>query len=362
MAKLELTTSYAAVQRRRFLQAVGAAAMSFPAQGQQPAEVLNNTAYENIKGFNYVPSYAFTIWDAIDSFQEEVWDREFGYSKRFHANTLRVWCDYLSFQKDENGFLRKWERALKLAEKHDLKLLVTTANRWVDQHWQYGQVDLAVVLKGDPPDQYKNYIRTFLGAFRLHPRILMWDLCNEPFFPISNQEGNLGLMRSLLMRRELRFWTSVTETARLAQPSQPLTLGIHSIHDWNPEEIYDLVDVISCHPYAGWWDDAKAFRETCDHYVRIANRLGKPLICTETCQGSKDNRTRTKIIEASLRELERRKIGWQAWQLMAGLHVSSRPDRTDTNCRPGDQSLMYWVEKDGTTRPGHDEKEWRTWG
>ena len=349
------------MQRRDFLKTACLAGAATSANGQPAVETLQNIAYQNIKGFNYVPSYAFTIWDALDSFNQETWDREFGYSKRFHANALRIWCDYLSFQKDEEGFLKKWESALKLAEKHDLKIMVTTANRWVDQHWQYGQVDLAVVMKGDPPEQYKHYIRTFIGAFRLHPRVLMWDLCNEPFFPLSNKEGNQGLMRSLLKRQELRFWRLVAEAARLAQPSQPITLGIHSAHDWNPDEVYQLVDVISCHPYGGWWEDAKGFRDTCDRYVQIANQLGKPLICSETCQGSKDNRTRTKIIETSLRELEKRKVGWLAWQLMAGQHVSSRPDRTDTNCKPGDQSVMYWVEKDGKTRPGHDEKEWRTW-
>ena len=107
------------------------------------------------------------------------------------------------------------------------------------------------------------------------------------------------------------------------------------------------------------WDDAKGFKDTLDFYIRIANTKGKPLIASETCQGSKKNETRTEIVRVSLRELEKLKIGWLAWQLMAGKIVTGRRDRTDRDCRPGDDSVMYFVEKDGRTRPGHEEKECR---
>jgi len=346
--------------RREFLAAGAASVMTAAGQGEPPV-TLDNATYQHIKGFNYVPSYAATIWDVIDLFDEATWDREFSYSKRYRSNALRIWCDYLSYQRDASHFLKAWERALALAEKHDLRLMITTANRWVDARWQYGQVDLAVILRG-VSEEYKNYLRSFVGAFRQHPRVLMWDLCNEPFFWTGNRAEDVGMLRELLKRRELEFWKVAVDTARSAQPSQPITVGIHGGHDRNPEEIYGLVDVISCHPYGGWWDNAKGFQETCDTYIRIANRLRKPLICSETCQGSKSNQTRTRIIETSIRELERRKIGWLAWQLMAGKIVTARWDRTDTNCRPGDESVMYWIEKDGSVRPGHEESAWRTKG
>ena len=316
--------------------------------------MLQDTTYRNVKGFNYVPSRAGDIWEAIDSFDKETWDREFGYSKRFHANALRIWCDFLSFQKDEKRFLTTWDTVLKLAEKHGLKIMITTANRWVDARWPYGGLDFAVVVRGPVWKEYAEYLKTFVGAFRAHPSVLMWDLCNEPFSALGNDPG----LQKLLMDRELAFWRTAVEATRVARPSQPVTIGVMRNA---PDEMHDLVDVISCHPYGGWWDDATGFQETLDFYVALANRKGKPLICSETCQGSKNNETRRQIIQVSIRELERRKIGWLAWQLMAGKIVSARWDRFDQNCKPGGEAIMYWVEKDGRTRPGHDEKEWRTW-
>jgi len=347
--------------RRDFLKQTtvfAMAATALTAEGSEPTEELKNTQYQHIKGFNYLPSYAATIWDVIDHFNRNAWDREFGYCKRFKSNALRIWCDFLSFQRDEDHFLKSWEKGLELANKHDLKLMIGMTNRWIDSLYPYGEIELGTVLTGEPSAEYQRYLRTFVGTFKDSPQVLMWDLCNEPFFPWKMQEERV---RSVLGEREMEFWRAASEVARSAQPSQPITIGIHSAHQWNPDAVYDVVDVVSCHPYGGWWDDAKGFKDALDYYIRIANKKGKPLICSETCQGSKSNETRTEIIRVSIRELEKRKIGWLAWQLMAGKIVTGRWDRTDKNCRPGDESVMYFVEKDGRTRPGHDERDWRNW-
>jgi endo-1,4-beta-mannosidase len=327
-------------------------------------EIADRT-YAGMRGFNYVPSYAATIWDVFDDFDAAVWDRELGYAKRFDATALRVWCDHLSFQRDEERFLASWRRALELAERHQLRLMPTLANRWADAAFQFGQLEYVTVLAGEPSAEYRRYLETLVGAFRDDPRVLMWDLCNEPFFPIRNvatgPDSTFEPPAEPLQRAELSFWRGVAETVRGAGASQPVTIGVHAVPGCTPDEVHELVDVLSCHPYAGWWDGGEEFARTCDAYVELANRLGKPLIATETCQGSMDDETRSRIVAASLRALEQRGIGWLAWQLMAGQVVTARRDRTDRNCRPGDRSVMYFVERDGTTRPGHDVADWRDW-
>ncbi len=322
---------------------------------------LVDTTYSGVRGFNYVPSYAATIWDVVDRFDAAAWDRELGWSKRFGTNALRVWCDHLSFQRDEEHFLATWRRALELAERHDLRLMPTLANRWVDPSWQFGQLEYLCVLSGAPFAEYRRYLTTFVEAFRDDPRILMWDLCNEPFFPIVTPELEFAPPGEELQRAELEFWRGVAEVVRAARPSQPVTIGVHELEGCMPDAIHELVDVISFHPYGGWWDGGAVFERTCDRFVELANRLGKPLLCTETCQGSSDDDTRREIVAFSLRALEQRGIGWLAWQLMAGRVVTGRWDRTDLNCRPGDASVMYFVAPDGSTRPGHDVADWRDW-
>ena len=89
--------------RREFLggSAVAATAAASP-------EALLDARYAAVKGFNYVPSYAATIWDALDLFDASTWDREFGYSKRFRANAneavggrVRVLRPYARLHKGE---------------------------------------------------------------------------------------------------------------------------------------------------------------------------------------------------------------------------------------------------------------------
>jgi hypothetical protein len=161
-----------------------------------------------------------------------------------------------------------------------------------------------------------------------------------------------------LRNREVEFWRIVAETARSAEPKQPISIACAGSP---PPGIYDVVDVLDNHAYLGCSDGGAVFGKRLDQHVELANELGKPLLSSETCQGSLSNETRSEIIEVSLRSLEERRIGWFVWELMAGRIVSARRDRPDANCLPGDQSVMYWVEQDGSTRPGHALAEWRTW-
>lgn len=322
---------------------------------------LVDTTYSGVRGFNYVPSYAATIWDVVDRFDAAAWDRELAWSKRFGTTALRVWCDHLSFQRDEERFLDVWRQALDVAERHDVRIMVTLANRWVDASWQFGQLDYATVLGGAPSTEYHRYLRTFVEAFRDDERILMWDLCNEPFFPLYAPDLSFVRPGDELLRAELDYWRAVAGTVRAAAPTQAITIGLHELEGYAPPEVHELVDVISFHPYGGWWDGGDAFARTCDAFVELANGLGKPLLATETCQGSSSDETRREIVSTCLRTLEQRGIGWLAWQLMAGRVVTGRWDRTDRNCRPGDASVMYFVAPDGSTRPGHEVAEWRDW-
>ena len=182
--------------RRTFLKTAMVVWAASTVQASEPTEQLHNTQYQHIKGFNYIPSYAATIWDVIDHFDAKIWDREFGYSKRLEANALRIFCDYLSFQRDERHFLNTWEKILSLAETHDVRVMVVTSNMWIDALWPFGQIDLAEIVQGTPSAEYRKYLTAFLGAFKNHPRVLMWDLCNESF----SQRGEEPL-RSMLVKQ-----------------------------------------------------------------------------------------------------------------------------------------------------------------
>jgi len=305
--------------------------------------------YVNVRGFNYMPSYSFVLNDVMDSFNEQTWDREFGYACELNANSLRIWVSSVSFHRNPKRFISSFQTVLALAEKRGLSILPTLYNRWVDTLYPFGQLDLAHVIAPQPPgNEHVKYVTQMVSAFRSDRRILMWDLCNEPYCFDNIEEGNF---KDELKCRETVFWKMVISAARDAQPSQPLTMGTCGAVDHNAMEVYDLEDVISMHPYAGWWNDD--YEKEVDTHIKFANEKGKPLICTETCQGSLDDAVRQECITRSLGILKRKGIGWYAWQLCAGEMVSSRRDRTDANAKPGDRGYMCFVLEDGTVRPGH---------
>ncbi|MCX5841388.1 MAG: cellulase family glycosylhydrolase [Deltaproteobacteria bacterium] len=311
---------------------------------------LARKEYQHIRGFNYMPSYAFILFDVMDRFDVRVWDKEFGYARNLNANSLRIWVSSVSYHKDPTGFLRNFEKILLLANKHDLTIMPTLYNRWVDATYPFGQLELAHVLAPQPAhNEHRTYVMQFVSAFRFDPRIIMWDICNEPYGYAYISDASL---KQELRKRETSFLQMVFAAARDADPSQPLTIGTCGATDHNDPEIYDLPDVLCCHPYAGWWNDQ--YEKEVDSYIDLANRKNKPLLCSETCQGSLDDHVRVECIKNSIGVLKKKGIGWYAWQLCAGEMVSARRDRTDNNAKPGDRGYMCFVLEDGSLRPGHE--------
>jgi hypothetical protein len=306
--------------------------------------------YQNIKGFNYVPSYAFVLNDIMDCFNEQTWDREFKYAHDLGANSLRVWFSSVSYHKDPARFLRNFEKILNLAGKHHLTIMPTLYNRWVDANYPFGQLELAhMYAANDGHEEHIKYVSQFVSSFRDDSRIVMWDMCNEPY---GYWYFDDAYIIKELRKRETIFLMRVFDAARSTQPAQPLTVGLTEPFDINDIEVLDASDVICFHQYSGWWDEG--FERMTDSVIDLANRKNKPLICSETCQGSLDDQVRNECIRKSIGTLKQKGIGWYAWQLCAGKMVSATRDRTDNNAKPGDRGYMCFVLEDGTVRPGHE--------
>lgn len=315
---------------------------------------LVNTNYQQIRGFNYIPSYAYILNDIMDHFEEGVWDREFGYAKMLNANSLRIWVSSVSFHRDIPLFLERFTKILDIAEKYNLTIMPVLYNRWSNLDFPFGQLNyFDVIASKQPRLEHKKYIKEFVSFFRHDRRIIMWDMCNEPFLYLWESVGidDIQLV-DLLNKKEIGFWELMVSYFREADASQPLTFGTGFPVDNKLSKVYELEDVVSCHPYSGWWDNG--YEEEVQGYIELANRLGKPLVCSETCQGSLDDAIRSECVEKSLHTLKSHNIGWYAWLLCEGEIVSARRDRTDNNAKPGDRGYMSFVLKDGTIRSGHE--------
>ena len=228
--------------------------------------MLNNNPYSEVKGFNYWPSYAMVLNDVMDRFDLEIVKRELKGAQNLGASCVRVWVSNVSWQRSAPRFLSDFRALLSAAESYGILVMPVLFNRWVDTDYPVGELDLTTVMM-PLSGANREYLRSFLGEFRNDSRILMWDLCNEPFY-----YALLPLEESAIQeikRLEIRYWQECLAEIRRISPSQPVTMGFAGPADQALEELYRSLDVISFHPYAEYWDEG--FLQFTDAYIDVAN-------------------------------------------------------------------------------------------
>ena len=77
-------------------------------------EVIKNTTYSYIRGFNYFPSNVTFLRDVTEMYEEGIWNRELEFAEKFGANTLRIWFDIDSHMRDEKKFIEVFKKGLEL--------------------------------------------------------------------------------------------------------------------------------------------------------------------------------------------------------------------------------------------------------
>src|SRR5271157_4774671 len=79
--------------------------------------------------------------------------------------------------------------------------------------------------------------------------------------------------------------------------------------------------------------------------------LGKPILATECCWGSLDDKVRVESVRYTLTQLKKRDVGW----LVYLLHHSPIADAHRPEFGPvGFPGYLGFIEADDTLRPGHD--------
>ena len=247
-------------------------------------------------GSNYIPADAINeleMWQA-ESFDPKRIDLELGWAESIGLNTMRVFLHDLPWQQDPEGFRKRIDIFLEIAAKHHIKpLLVLFDSCWDPdpklgkQHdprpgvhnsgWVQSPGAKALQDPAQVP-RLEKYVKGVVGAFANDPRILGWDVWNEPDNGNGSElkdfkpEAKTEIVLSLLPR--------VFEWARAMHPTQPLTSGVWK-GDWSsPEKLSPmekiqlaLSDVISFHNY----DKPQEFEKR----VLWLQKFHRPILCTE---------------------------------------------------------------------------------
>lgn len=264
-----------------------------------------------INGANFIPSTAVNqleMWQA-DTFDPQTIDRELGWAGNIGFNTMRVYLHSLAYKQDPEGFKKRMDQYLSIADKHRIKtIFVFFDDCWNKTALTGKQPDPRpgihnsgwVQDPGDPdykdPENFpalEKYVKDIMSRFGRDKRILLWDLYNEP--------GNSGKLES-----SLPLLIKVFEWSREVEREQPVSAGLWR-WDFEKLNIFQVnnSDVITYHDYEGH-----------DWHRRVLELLkthDRPLICTEYMA-----RTRNSTFENIMPILKKANVGSINWGLVSG--------------------------------------------
>ncbi|MBI5835266.1 MAG: cellulase family glycosylhydrolase [Armatimonadetes bacterium] len=283
-------------------------------------------------GCNYVPSSAANtteFWSAA-TFDAVTIDRELGWAQTLGFNVVRVFVQYLVWHDDPAGTERRFDQFLAIANRHHIRVMpvlfddcsfgdppVTEPHLGPQREpvpgmilpsWTPSPGLRAVEDRGAWPDLEK-YVRAMVGRFGQDPRVVLWDLYNEP--------GNSGLGdRSLPLVEATFTW------ARESRPSQPLTMGPWGASAALSQRQIELSDIVSFHCYGN--------RDGLRSAIERFKRHGRPVVCTEWMA-----RPLGSVWSTDLSLLRDEGVGCLSWGLVNGR----------TQCQFG------WSSKRGAPQP-----------
>ncbi|EIQ00945.1 endo-beta-mannanase [Opitutaceae bacterium TAV1] len=253
-------------------------------------------------GCNFLPDCAsnqLEMWQA-DTFRPAVIKRELGWFADLGMNTVRVFLHDLLWRQDRAGFVDRMEKFLAICDRLGIRPMCV----FFDSCWhpfpRPGRQDepepgvhnsrwvqspgLRVLKNPATFDRLRTYVTGVIRHFRNDPRVLAWDLWNEPDNSNASSYGPRDFP-NLQAKGEAVFplLAKTFRWAREAGATQPLTSGLWC-ESWETDgalaayaplgRLQALAsDVLSFHcyaPLAGTRERAERLR-----------RFNRPLLCTE---------------------------------------------------------------------------------
>ena len=295
-----------------------------------------------LTGANYIPANAINqleMWQAA-SFDPATIDKELGWAENIGFNTLRVFLHSVAWKQDPEGFKKRVDQFLTIADKHHIQPLFVFFDDCWNKAPKAGVQPLPktgihnsgwVQDPGQPASEdssnfpeLEKYVKDVLGSFAHDKRILLWDLYNEP--------GNSGKGDATLP-----LLAKIFEWARAVNPDQPVSAGLWA---WDLSNLNAFQmshsDVITYHDY-----------EELPLHQRVISLLkasGKPLICTEYMA-----RTRNSRFATILPMLKKENVGAVNWGFVEG--KTNTIYAWDTPLADGSQPTEWFhdiFKKDGT--------------
>lgn len=279
-------------------------------------------------GSNYIPADAINeleMWQA-ETFDPKRIDLELGWAESLGMNTMRVFLHDLPWQQDPAGFQKRINTFLEITSKHHIRpIFVLFDSVWDPlphlggQHapvlgvHNSGWVQSPGAKALADPSQYPRlaaYVKGIVGAFANDPRVLAWDIWNEPdntndgSYKQEEPPNKVELVLALLLK--------AFQWAREAGATQPLTSGVWD-GDWSSFEKMNAMakeqisnsDIISFHSYEK--------PEVFEKHILDLRQFRRPIVCTEYMA-----RPRGSTFQTILPVAKKYRVAAINWGLVAG--------------------------------------------
>lgn len=264
-----------------------------------------------LRGSNFNPSTAI---NQLETWQAETFDtltinRELGWAEGIGLNVMRVYLHHLAWQVDPEGFKKRMDTYLNIANRHGIRTVFVFFDDCWNPTYQAGkQPDPKPGVHNsgwvrDPGDLLfqdsslinvlEAYVKDVLTTFKSDKRIAIWDLYNEPG---NSKYGN----------KSMPLLKKVFEWGWEVRPLQPLSSGVWNLNlsDLNKFQVENS-DIITYHNYQGPGKHQAAI-DTLKLYKR-------PMVCTEYMA-----RRNNSLFQNILPILKKENIGAINWGLVAG--------------------------------------------
>ncbi len=286
-------------------------------------------------GANFNPATAINeleMWQA-ETFDPQRIDLELGWAANIGLNTMRVYLHDLLWKQDREGFKKRLNQFLAIAEKHKIKPMLVIFDSCWDPYPALGKqrdprpgyhnsgwVQSPGAMALSDSSQYprlEEYVKGLVGAFKDDKRILAWDVWNEP----DNENGSSYAANELVNKLEYvnKLLPKVFAWTRAANPSQPITSGVWK-GDYSADEKLDTTqkiqlensDIITFHNY----DNAELFERS----IKWLLRYNRPILCTEYMA-----RGNNSTFQGSLPVAKKYKVAAINWGLVGGKSQTHLP-------------------------------------
>lgn len=312
--------------------------------------VLQNTTYQSIRGFNYQPSWGSCGLETFGpDFDARLVAQELGRGQQYFPgiNTLRIWLSHQAFLRyGAEAFLPRLEAVLAAGDALGLKFVVTLFNGW--HSWPpFGGItheQIYWAAAEGATDVFASYVEAVVGAHARDPRVLLWDLCNEPTNSTGSESDQAAIVKWLAAMRDL---------VRAGGATAPICVGAVPGLD-QVKLVEPVCDVITWHPYYAWnsWiKTPERFGRDLDEIVDFINSTGKPALVTETGWGAMDDARRAEVLRVELGALRERGIGFLAHLLHHTLVADGHRPEYGPISQAG---YMAFIEADGRLRTAHE--------